>query len=224
MMLTAEELTRLQEAAATAFKIPFVDDVEDFVWEAVWAHTKRLPALATDRTKRLFDVVDARRGIGWSAKTLKWNLAVTSCEFVIQRADVFDKAELLGFPGLSPESPPQEIGNAVVHHWRAKIVADMAHQGVSDARIALLLKSADRRMLVPYEEPLPIPEAGDIRWAWTSSAKKGLQGFRDQELVYRWYRNQKQLFEIVRLPPHQVAVPVPTRRLSVEEVIRRLAD
>jgi hypothetical protein len=94
--LTQVEKARLRLTLAAAFTVPIIDDVEDFVWEAVFHHVKniRLPDPITEgRTKLLFDAV-ASDGRGWSLKTLLWNqhLPGSNFEFVIQRADVFKKA------------------------------------------------------------------------------------------------------------------------------------
>jgi len=59
--LTDEEESRLQAGLQTAFAIPFIDDVEDFVWEAIFAYAKNIPLpdpLFNTRYKTLFDVVD----------------------------------------------------------------------------------------------------------------------------------------------------------------------
>lgn len=224
MILTPEELVRLQIAARVAMSIPFVDDIEDYVWECIWAYGKGLPTPPRDRNKRLFDVVDPLNAIGWSAKTLKWSLAAPTCEFVIQRADVFDKRDLLGFPDLSIDSPPQEIGNAVIKHWTNKIYGDMEIQGVEHTRLALLLKDAPRTTLIPLEEDLFVPSAEEISWAWSNSNRRGLLGHRNGTLVYRWYSNQKQLFEIVNLPDSAPSLTVPNSPWSVAEVIERLRE
>ena len=40
--------------------MPFVDDIEDYIWEAIFAYSKDIPPvdpLTNIRSKRLFDVV-----------------------------------------------------------------------------------------------------------------------------------------------------------------------
>lgn len=223
-MLTANEYDRIKDAITAAYKVAFIDDIEDFTWEVIWAYAQGLPVPSRDRTKDLFDVVDPAGAIGWSAKTLVWpNIYASTCEFVIQRADVIKKGELLGFSGLTLAAKPQDLGDAVMTHWRMKIHADMRKQRVSDPRLALLLKSKDRRLMVPYEEPLPVPELRDVTWGWSNSAQNGLLGRVGGRLKYRWYPNQKQLFEIFDLDASRQPILVGTDALSLAELLRRLA-
>jgi hypothetical protein len=59
--LTPKEQKRLIDAIRAVFAIPFVDDIEDYILEAVFAYTKNIPfidPLTNIRSKRLFDVVD----------------------------------------------------------------------------------------------------------------------------------------------------------------------
>lgn len=223
-MISPRERDLIESAAGAAYQIPFIDDIEDFVWEVIWAYSQGLPTPESDRSKRLFDVVDERQRIGWSAKTLVWGLDKVTCEFVIQRADVVKKAALLGFPGLSLMSPADELGAAVLEHWRMKVDADKAFQGVDTARLALLLKSRDRRTLVPYEEELHVPSSHQVEWHWTDQHRSGLQGFENGELRFRWYPNQKQLFEIIPLRPSQPRITIAAERLTMQELIRRVVS
>lgn len=209
---------RLRAALTSCFATPFIDDVEDFVWESVWAYAMRL-ALPDplSRTKRLFDVVDVKNHIGWSAKTLKWATSASSCEFVIQRADVFKKADELGFKGLTIDSPAQRIGDAVLTHWLQKVNSDSSVQGVKDKRVCILFKDQSRRNLSVAEGALHIPDHGDISWNWTDNTKTGLQGKHpDGSVVYRWYRNQKQLFERMNMPKALLTLQLSGSRLSAD--------
>lgn len=221
-MLTSAEHERIRRAIEAANLIPFIDDIEDFVWEAVWAYSQELPPPSRKRSKDLFDVVDPRYRVGWSAKTLVWSLDKATCEFVIQRADVIKKREILGFSGLSLDSDPNEIGEAVMAHWRMKILSDARKQGVTDSRVALLIKSKDRMNLVPYEEPLIVPTPGQVTWAWSSDSRAGLLGTEDGSLRYRWYSNQKQLFEIFPLDPTRIPINVNFQALSMGDLFNRL--
>lgn len=217
-MLTTEEHERIRRAIQAANLIPFIDDIEDFVWEVVWAYSQDLPLPSRQRSKDLFDIVDHRNRVGWSAKTLVWRLSQSRCEFVIQRADVIKKREALGFPDLSLDSDPNEIGRAVLAHWRLKVEGDGRKQGVEDARLALLIKSSDRSLLVPYEESLELPEPDDVSWAWSSETRTGLLGSVNGELKYRWYSNQKQLFEIFPLDPSRQPISVNFQALPMERI------
>ncbi|GAB4415199.1 MAG: hypothetical protein Fur0044_10230 [Anaerolineae bacterium] len=99
--LNDEEKKRLAEGIRAAFAIPFIDDVEDFIWEAIFAYAKGIETtdpLKNIRSKRLFDVIDKERKIGWSVKAVQRAIYLPcDHEVVIQRADIFKKAIRLGF-------------------------------------------------------------------------------------------------------------------------------
>lgn len=201
-MLSEREVSVIKESVQAAYLIPFIDDVEDFVWEAVWYEAKGLllnERLA--RSKRLFDVVDTKSNVGWSAKTLVVSDTDPGrqIEFVIQRADVIKKQETLGFSGLSIHgSSPQDLGNAVMAHWRQKVEGDSTYQEVTDPRVAILLKNKARTSFAVIEGELSVPHDDEISWFWTDpNSKGGLQGRNNLSGIvqFRWYPNQTQLFE-----------------------------
>jgi hypothetical protein len=147
--LSAAERKRLVSALRVGLSIPVIDDVEDFIWEAIFAYVKGLD-LAAIRNKRLFDAV-GRKGEGWSLKTLVWPklTAGTPFEFVIQRADIFKKSTDLGFlEELARTSDVTDLGRALILHWNRKWETDSAAQNVTDPRVAVLLKSVARKRFV----------------------------------------------------------------------------
>lgn len=223
--LTPGEREKLGRAILAALSIPFIDDIEDYIWEAVFSYVKDVVVpdpLTHIRSKKLFDVVDKGSRKGWSAKALQWSLGTeVEFELVIQRADVLKKRKELGFPELRVDSDPGELGAAVVKHWNEKVVADSVEQGVDDRRVAVLLKSRDRRTYAYYEADIETYDAGQLDWAWTSAERNGLQGRRrdDGFLVYRWYPNQKQLFERFKLPAETYQFNLNPRRLEISELI-----
>lgn len=223
----ATEVERLRKAIAAAFASPWVADVEDYVWEALFHYVKRIDlpdAIVDGRTKQLFDAV-APNGIGWSLKTLlKPVLTVgSSIEFVIQRADVTTKAANLGFPkGLSRESPPRDLGAAVVRHWNEKFDKDLVAQRVTDPRLAILVKDASRTNFTYLEQPYLRLREDEILWGWSNAARKGLLGRIDGELRLRWYFNQKQLFQVDRVPMDAQRFAVDWKRMDPASFIDRV--
>jgi len=227
--ISQEVLSRLDLGLSYCYSIPFIDDVEDFVWESVWSYGVGLPNPdPLNRSKKLFDVTDPRNGVGWSAKTLVWSFERSrECEFVIQRADVFKKASQLGFSHLSVDSDPEVIGAAVMEHWRRKVVDDQQAQGVTDPRLVVLLKqiksSGDQISLrwAVIEEELEIPEPEEILWTWTNEQKLGLQGKRKSDgfVKFRWYSNQKQLFERLQFPVNMAVTETNVSRLDVQDIL-----
>ena len=72
--LTEIQEQRLLNSIRAALAIPFIDSLEDFIWEGIFSYTKGIEiqdTLLGIRSKRLFDVVDTTNKIGWSAKALQ---------------------------------------------------------------------------------------------------------------------------------------------------------
>lgn len=72
--LSNEEITRFTEALQTTIAIPFIDDIEDYIVEAIWEYAKKIDGIDpfyNIRSKKLYDVVDDKHHIGWSVKSLQ---------------------------------------------------------------------------------------------------------------------------------------------------------
>lgn len=229
-LLNDEELLRLKKGITAAFATPFVDDIEDYVWEAIFSYVKHLPLvdpLTSTRNKRLFDVIDHKTGVGWSAKALRMNLnSMGEFELVIQRADILKKRLLLGLPDLSLASPPQELGLALLKHWYTKVYQDAELQNVQHKRVCILLKSRNLKRFALYEEDLAEYQPDELIWNWTDYTQTGLQGIRSRDgfCVFRWYPNQKQLFERFRLTENTPILELNPRRLPLAPVVDLLVD
>ena len=227
--LDGNEKQKLSEGISAVLSLPFIDDVEDFIWEGIFCHIKDLPLqdpLLGNRSKRLFDVVDEKNQIGWSAKALQWSLKFpTEIELVIQRADIFKKAELLGYESLSKETDEQILGEALIKHWNSKIIEDARVQNVLDLRICILLKSKDRKRFAYFEEKMHVYNANELTWRWTDESKTGLQGsLKESGLkIFRWYPNQKQLFERFQLPEETYNFELSPRRLPIAKALSVIA-
>lgn len=219
---------KLKKGIAASLAIPLIDSLEDFIWEAVFCYTKGiqlLDPLFDIRSKLLFDIVQTSTSIGWSAKSLQCGVRPNlEFELVIQRADVFKKRDELGFPNLSLDSSPNEIGKALIAHWHKKINEDAITQGVTDKRICVLLKKPDNSKFAYMEEELAVYAPNELRWEWTNASKTGLRAFRqsDDFCVYRWYPNQKQFFERFKLPENTFIFDLDIIRLELDSVIEML--
>lgn len=224
--LTEEEKTRLRAGLLAAFEIPIIDDVEDYVWEAVFHHVKgiRLADPITEgRTKQLFDAV-APDGRGWSLKTLVWsNQEIgASFEFVIQRADIFKKAVELGFAdGLHAKSAPKDLGKALVRHWNAKFQKDSKGQKVTDPRVCVLLKDLSRKNFTYVEFGYPPLKEIDYTWHWSKADGLGLKGFRGEQVRFKWYHGQKQLFEVFQIPKEAYKFKIEWRRAALKDFVEK---
>lgn len=226
--LTQNELERFENALTVAMSIPFIDDIEDYILEAIWEYSKDIQGIDpfyNIRSKKLYDVVDTRTKIGWSVKSLQWAF-YDGCEFelVIQRADVYKKAQSLGFNHLDANSDPDLIGAALLEHWRRKVDEDAIAQEVRSKRIMVLLKSTDKHHFALLEEDLKQYSPTDMYWEWTSSSKAGLKGYRksDGMCIYRWYPSQKQFFERFVLPVESQKFDINPVRLEKEQLVQRL--
>lgn len=223
--LTPSQLERIKKGLRAAIAVPFIDDVEDYVVEAILEYAKGIEGIdpfTNIRSKCLYDVVDRKNQIGYSVKSLKWPFTTNEeFELVIQRADIFKKSASLGFGHLDMSTDPQRLGAALLEHWRRKVEADAAFQHVKDRRIFILLKSKDNRQFAFYEEDIRLYQPKEITWKWTDETKTGLQGIRneDQMCVYRWYPNQKQFFERFKLPSRIQQIELEPIRLKKEQVV-----
>lgn len=223
--LTNDELSKMESGLKVAMAIPFIDDIEDYILEAIWEYSKNINGIDpfyNIRSKKLYDVVDTNTNIGWSIKSLQWSF-YDNCQFelVIQRADVFKKAEELGFPPLDKNSDPNLIGAALLKHWRLKVESDANSQHVNSKRILVLLKSIDKKSFAILEEDIKLYSPEELTWQWTNTNKNGLQGFRksDNMCLYRWYPSQKQFFERFILPPSSQKINITPLRLTKAEVV-----
>lgn len=182
--LTEIEKQRLLDGIQAAYAIPFIHDITDFIWEAVFSYTKGIPIvdpLKNTRKKLLYDVVDKSRRTGWSAKAIQKSLNLpTTFELVIQRADIFKKSSELGYRSLSVDSSPQVLGQALLKHWYKKVQEDAEKQGVEEKRTCILLKSLNRTKYTYFEENLAEYSDEELWWQWTDDTHTGLQGIRKE--------------------------------------------
>jgi len=225
---TPSEIERIKIGIQVAFAVPFIDDIEDFIWEAIFSYAKNIPLvdpLTNIRKKHLFDVVDLKTSIGWSAKACQWSISPgCAFELVIQRADIFKKGEALGFENLSVDSPTEVLGEALLKHWTLKIESDESAQNVKEKRTCILLKSKDRRKYAFIEDALHEYSADELEWFWTDENRVGLQGVRKSDgfCTYRWYPNQKQLFERFTLPDEALIFELEPKRLPIDYIVKEL--
>lgn len=224
--LTKSEKARLRIGLRVAFAIPIIDDVEDYVWEAVFHYVKNIPLknpITQGRTKELFDAV-APDGRGWSLKTLlcSGQEVGSNFEFVVQRADIFKKAIDLGFPaGLHAHSAPKNLGKALVRHWNAKFQKDSKAQKVTDARICILLKNRPRKDFTYVEFGYPPLNEKGYEWSWSKQDGLGLKGFREQQVHFKWYHGQKQLFEVFQIPKEAYKFQLDWKRMELKDFMEK---
>lgn len=220
------ELSRFKKALAACYAFPFIDGIEDYVVEAILEYAKGIDGvdpMSDTRTKKLYDVVDESNHIGWSVKSIQTtNIQNRNIELVIQRADIFKKAEELGFGSLSLDSPTEDLGAALIKHWGDKVKQDAIAQNVQNRRIFIMLKSPKPSLKVAlFEAPLIVHSPNSLIWEWTDESRKGLQGKDNQtgRIVHRWYPGQKQLFESFTLPEEIEYFTIDSTRLRKEEAI-----
>lgn len=229
--LSLDEKDKLNKGIQAAYAVPFIDDLEDFIWEAIFSYVKKIPIidpLNSIRRKLLYDVVDPAKSVGWSLKSVQWSVK-PKCNFelVIQRADIFKKSKDLGFSELNLNSEPAMLGQALLEHWYTyKVHHDANVQQVKDKRICILLKSKDRKTYAYFEDQIAQYNYNELEWVWTNSLKTGLQGIRksDGHQIFRWYPNQKQFFERFALPLNAYIFSIQPQRMGIEETINLLVN
>ena len=231
MNLKNFELTNIQKdklikGIKAAMSIPFIDSLEDFIWEGIFCYAKNLSLpdpMQQIRSKRLFDIVDDTNKIGWSAKAVQWSIKQKGeFELVIQRADIFKKCVQLGMPNLNIHSDTNDIGKALRLHWTNKVLTDASIQNVEDKRVCILIKSVNKKQYAYFETELDLYDADDLEWKWTDGTKTGLQGIRKEDnfCVYRWYPNQKQFFERFQYDAdNHFQFDITPQRVDVDELI-----
>ena len=145
--------------------------------------------------------------------------------FVIQRADVIKKATQLGFPGLTEQSSPTELGAAIVQHWNEKITSSQATQNVIYSYEGILLKTIRGHEYIYCEFPLNPFDPNAFSWAWTvdrvsGRSGAGLQGSIAGKPELVWYKNQKQLFRARTILPEAVHIRVERTRLTLDRYVQ----
>lgn len=230
-MLTENEIKRLRQAIIATIAAPVIGSIEDYTWEAIFHYVKDIPLSdpALGRSKLLYDAVDIQTSTGWSLKSLQLNnlTTINTFSFVIQRADIIKKAEQLGFPGLTENSPPNDLGSAIIQHWNDKIISSKVEQNVVDSYEGILLKTIQGFEYAYCEFPLNPLDSSSFSWAWTVNRKTGgqgagLQGSIDGQVELIWYKNQKQLFRTRSIPSEAVFITVDRSRLTPNQYVETI--
>lgn len=228
-MLTENEIERLRQAIITTIASPVIGSIEDYTWEAIFHYVKDIPLSdpALGRSKLLYDAVDTTTATGWSLKSLQLNslTVVNTFWFVIQRADVIKKATQLGFPGLTEQSSPAELGAAIVQHWNEKIRSSQAAQSIINSYEGILLKTIRGYEYIYCEFPLNPLDPNAFSWAWTvdrvtGKSGAGLQGSIAGKPELVWYKNQKQLFRARTISSEAVHIRVERTRLTLDRYVQ----
>ncbi|WP_157531094.1 hypothetical protein [Mycobacterium sp. IS-1496] len=207
-------IERFARGIRRSLEAPIVGDVMGFVWESIFAYGLGIPFERA--SKKLFDVVSAGDGRGWSLKTIESSSyrPGSRVEYVVQRADIYSKGVELGFRGgLTTNSPTDALGDALVEHWNRKHRADSAKQAVTQPHIAVLIKAPSRKRFTYVEATYPEWDANDLEWRWSAPDLRGrehvgLTAFRGEQPVARWHPSGTQLFEILTLPNEAVTFDV----------------
>lgn len=225
--LDDNQIDKLKKAVEAVLRIPVIDGVEDYIWEAIFCYVKDIAPvdpLTNTRSKKLFDIVHSATGVGWSAKALSATLQPKeidkSIEIVIQRAHLStEAASFLTNP--DPILSAKIVGESVLAHWRSKVSQDLADQKIASPRVCILVKCKHLKAIRYHEDDLTLPDPSQIVWQWSNDQRRGLQGFdpESNKLIYRWYPSQKQLFEVFYLSTRSPYIPLSQqdRRIPLDE-------
>ncbi|BAY93470.1 MULTISPECIES: hypothetical protein [unclassified Tolypothrix] len=227
-MLIDNEVERLRQAIIATIASPVIGSIEDYTWEAIFHYVKDIPLSdpALGRSKLLYDAVDIVTKTGWSLKSLQLNSLKLGSVFlfVIQRADIIKKSIQLGFPGLTEQSSPDELGAAIIQHWNEKILSSQTAQNVVNSYESILLKTIQGYEYIYCEFPLNPLDPKMFSWSWTvdritKGAGVGLQGKIADKVELVWYKNQKQLFRARTIPSQAVRITVERNRLTLDRYV-----
>jgi hypothetical protein len=230
-VLKENEIERLRQAIIATIASPIIGSIEDYTWEAIFHYIKDIPLSdpALGRSKLLYDAVDITTATGWSLKSLQLNslTSVNTFLFVIQRADIIKKAAQLGFPNLTEQSSPADLGAAIVQHWNEKIISSKTSQNIANSYEGILLKTIRGYEYIYCEFPLNPFDQNDFSWVWTvdrvtGRSGAGLQGSIAGKTELVWYKNQKQLFRARTIPPEAVHIKVERTRLTLDRYVQTI--
>ena len=166
-----------------------------------------------EERKQLFDVLRARTG--WSLKTLLWpNVSIGSAfEVVIQRCDILKDRN------LTLDSPATALGVQILRRFNGSCEHSAEVQQVDDSRAGFLLRNAQERNFVFFQQRYRLYSQDEVEWRWANDERKSLMGYVTGTLVLRWYRSGTQLFGVYAIPEGAHEFTIEPRRASLEKTL-----
>ncbi len=212
----------IKENVEVILSMPFAGKLNGDNWEYLVSDAYDIFHIPT---KLLYDVVDLESGIGRSVKTIRGSVAIGArVEPIIARADVFGKANELGYADLSANDHPQYIGNALIRFWNDKVENHADLLGIKTRKISVLVKSDDLTQFAYFEKSIDRYEEDDFTWAWTDDQKVGLQGkIKNTDYwKFKWNPKYMQLFERWLIPKNAYIFEITPRHFTMKELKKAL--
>jgi hypothetical protein len=213
--MTDEFKKNIKDYVEIILSMPFAGKLNGESWEYLVSYAYNVPHVPT---KLLYDVVDLKNLIGRSVKTIRGNVVLGGrVEPIIARADIYSKAQELGYDELSDKDHPQYLGNALIRFWNDKIQSHADLLGIKTKKISMLVKSFELTEFAYFEKDLESYEEDNFTWRWTNEQRVGLLGFpKDKDYwKFKWNPKYKQLFERWLIPRDAYIFEVAPRHLSM---------
>jgi hypothetical protein len=212
----------IKENVEVILSMPFAGKLNGDNWEYLVSDAYDIFHIPT---KLLYDVVDLETAIGRSVKTIRGPVAIGArVEPIIARADVFSKANELGYDDLSANDHPQYIGNALIRFWNDKVENHADLLGIKTRKISMLVKSDNLTKFAYFEKDIDRYDEDTFEWTWTSNQKVGLQGkIKGTDYwKFKWNPKEHQLFERWLIPKNAYIFEITPRHFTMKELKKAL--
>lgn len=216
--MTKEFKEKIRESVELILSLPFSGTLIGESWEHLIADAYSISHVPK---KLLYDVIDIKNFIGLSVKTIFGDPSIdSSAEPIIARADVFSKANELGFDELSTNDHPKYIGDSLIRFWNNKVETDAKILEIKKKKISILVKSRDLSSFAYFEKDIDIYDESDFEWAWTDNKKLGLQGkIKGRDYwKFKWSSREHQLFEKWLIPRNAYIFEIEPKHFTMAEL------
>ncbi len=216
--MTKEIKKKIKQNVELMLSMPFVGKLVGENWEHLVADAHNMSHIPK---KLLFDVIDVKNSIGLSVKTIFGDPNIGSrAEPIIARANIFNKANELGFDELSIRDHSKYIGDAIIRFWNNKVEKDAKALKIKKKKISILVKSRDLSSFAYFEKDIDIYDENDFEWAWTDNKKLGLQGKKKNTdyWKFRWSSTENQLVERWLIPRGAYIFKITPKHFTMSEL------
>ena len=216
--MTKEFKKNIKENVKLVLSMPFAGKLVGENWEHLVADAYTIFHVPK---KLLFDVIDTKTRTGLSVKTIFGDPSIGArVEPIIARANIFSKANELGFDDLSINDHPQYLGNALIRFWNNKVETDAKKLKIKKRKISILVKSKNLDKFAYFEKNIDYYNENDFEWAWTDNKKLGLQGKKKDTdyWKFRWSSHENQLVERWLIPRNSFIFKIKPKKFTMDEL------
>lgn len=98
---------------------------------------------------------------------------------------------------------PSKVGRELINYLHTTIAEHATEKEITGRKImAILARGKDKVHFAYWEELLYFGESTDYSWSW--NGKNTLVGDKNDEHIFSWYQNQKQLFYRWNISPNAI--------------------